>query len=671
MFFNKFYKTICSALSLFILLSSLAVSANLATNFALAQDAAQPSASSSSANFTRRFELKDAANIQIKNPRGRITVTMNGDDESGAMLEAGSFSDAPFDEKDLAINSANNNLTIEIDEPRDASANDFSNQGRAANTSRIDINLRVPKRSRIELETTSGAVDVTGDFASVEVRTTTGTISADVPLEDLRYDFQWTASRPRLYSAVDFDEPRERAAGRFEIKGRLGEKAKKHKKKSNPNDKQIDSRDDVELNETSSTPNGTNDASSNESRPNEPHAESANEDSSSDAKDKNKLKKESRTVRLNLTTERGVVIFGVDPASVPVDLHERQLTEAARVILRTGNAELIERVRRIAPKLVDEYAGTLVAYKGNAPVLTNARRTVTGETSERTMRLTASVTDERGRALRNLTADDFTITEAGAERVITNVVAGDAPFNLVLLLDVSGSVEERLEFIRRAALAFVSTIRPQDRVAIVIFRDDVQIISNFTTDHSALRTRINTIRAGGATALYDALAYTLLETLRPFQNKPDERTAVVVLSDGDDNRSFLSFNDVNRIVRETGVSVYPLYIPSGLIPANATSFTTANSSAPDIDPTRNRYLTLTTRAAEEGRQLAQATGGFFYPISRLSDLQTAYDEVVAQLRNSYTITYTSNARASSRARLQVRNQATAQVRAGQPVAVTP
>ena len=96
-----------------------------------------------------------------------------------------------------------------------------------------------------------------------------------------------------------------------------------------------------------------------------------------------------------------------------------------------------------------------------------------------------------------------------------------------------------------------------------------------------------------------------------------------------------------RRLIESGALVYPLYIPSGLIPE-------ASVPKPEvtIDPLRTRYLTLTTRADEEGKKLAQASGGVYYPIHRLEDLQRAYDDVVVQLRTAYTITYASNARSS-------------------------
>jgi hypothetical protein len=73
-----------------------------------------------------------------------------------------------------------------------------------------------------------------------------------------------------------------------------------------------------------------------------------------------------------------------------------------------------------------------------------------------------------------------------------------------------------------------------------------------------------------------------------------------------------------------------------------------------VDPMRSRYLTITTRAAEEGAKLAQVSGGVFYSIRRIDDLQKAYDDIVVQMRTAYTITYNSNANSSSQRRVQVR-----------------
>jgi VWFA-related protein len=278
------------------------------------------------------------------------------------------------------------------------------------------------------------------------------------------------------------------------------------------------------------------------------------------------------------------------------------------------------------------------------------------------MRLNASVTDRQGRAISGLKPSDFTVIEDGQERRVTAVEPTNAPFNLVLLLDVSGSVEERIDFIRKAARNFLSTVSAQDRISIISFRDDIQVISDFTTDRRLLSQRLEDIDAGGATALYDALAYTLVEQLKQLRG---ERTAIVIMSDGDDNRSFVPFGAVLEATIESGALVYPLYIPSMLIPESSVP-----APQTTVDPLRTRYLTLTTRATEEGQQLAKVSGGVYYPITRLDELQRAYDDVVAQLRMSYKITYASESSGVRERRVRVRaNREGASVRLSPPVNV--
>src|SRR5205807_4192696 len=111
------------------------------------------------------------------------------------------------------------------------------------------------------------------------------------------------------------------------------------------------------------------------------------------------------------------------------------------------------------------------------------------------------------------------------------------------------------------------------------------------------------------------------------------------------------------------VLIYPLYVPSGLIPESSVA-----KPEVTIDPMRTRYLTLTTRADEDGRKLATGSGGVYYPVHRLEDLQRAYDDVVAQLRTAYTITYASNADGTGHRRIRVRaNREGASVRLSPPV----
>ena len=468
-----------------------------------------------------------------------------------------------------------------------------------ADRDRIDLIVRVPSRSKVKVESDAGAVDIVGNFESAEVSTNTGTIHADVPLEALKFSFMWRASKPRYLSDVELPEVKEKAGGVFTISGKLGEK---------------------------------------------------------------KAAKEER-VELDFLTQRGVVLLNVDPSMAPADLRERPLTEAARAIVRSGDSQLIDSIRKVSPRMFGDYAKTLPPLEKEPSLVT---RTPPGQfvtaLTPFLLRFNASVTDRNGRAIGGMRESDFTVYEDGVERRVTNVVPTKEPFNLVLLLDVSGSVEERIDFIRKAARDFLSTASPQDRIAIISFRDDIQIISDFSTDRQMLSKKLDEIDAGGGTALYDALGYVLADPLKKLRG---ERTAIVVLSDGDDNKSFVPFPAILEAIAESGALIYPLYVPSGLVPETSVP-------RPEItmDPTRTRYLTLTTRAHEEGQKLAAASGGVYYPIRHLGELQRAYDDVVVQLRTAYTITYASNSTPSGHRRVRVRaNREGASVRLSPVVGV--
>ncbi|HYJ45507.1 MAG TPA: VWA domain-containing protein, partial [Pyrinomonadaceae bacterium] len=417
-----------------------------------------------------------------------------------------------------------------------------------AERDRIDITVRVPSRSRVKVLSEAGSVDVVGNFSVAEVRTNTGTIRADVPTDALRLNLLWEASRPRFFGDLELPKVKEKRGGVFEISGTIGDK---------------------------------------------------------------KAKKDDR-VELNLTTERGVMLFNVDPAMVPSDLHERPLTEAVRAIVRGGDSILVDAIRKVSPKYFGDYAKTLPPPKETPSLVPRKQLGVVATSAGgQLMRLNVNVTDLHGRALAGLKTSDFTVFENGQQREVTDVEPANSPFNLVLLLDVSGSVEEHIDFIRKAARNFIKTVSPQDRIAIISFRDDIQVISDFTTDRSLLSERLKDIEAGGPTALYDALGYTLVEQLKQLRG---ERTAVVIMSDGDDNKSFVPFGAILDAVVESGALIYPLYVPSELVREGSVP-------APEktIDPLRTRFLTLTTRAEEEGRKLAEVSGGVYYPITRLDE----------------------------------------------------
>jgi len=557
--------------------------------------------------------------LTIKNRNGRVSVVTSDDEKSTARLQATS-SGAPVQPADVSVSG--NEITVH--ERRD----------------RIDLTVHVPKRARVKVETETGMVDVIGDFEVADVLTNTGTIHADVPLDALKFKFLWQSSRPRFLSDVELPPIKEGRAGAFSISGALGPDAKRKKEKKKP----------------APGPDETNDGPDNKA--------AANETANKPDDNAEKPPEKQELVQLNFTTQRGVILLNVDPAMAPNDLRERPLTEAARAIVRSGDGPLTDAIRKVSPRMFGDFARTLPPPR-NEPSLVKLGPPgeIATSVAPQLMRVNASVTDRNGRAIPGMRGPDFAVFEDGSERKIVDVTPATEPFNLVLLLDVSGSVEERIDFIRKAARDFLSTVSPQDRISIISFRDDIKVISGFSTDRGLLSQKLDEIDAGGATALYDALAYTLVDTLKPLRG---ERTAVVILSDGDDNKSFIPFPAILEATIESGALIYPLYLPSGLIPEGSVPRPSIT-----VDPMRTRYLTITTRAAEEGQKLATVSGGVFYPIKRLEDLQKAYDEVVAQMRTAYTITYASGTDGKGHRRIRVRaNRDGASVRLSPVVATT-
>jgi VWFA-related protein len=519
--------------------------------------------------FKSELEAPEKVSLVVKNLDGRVSVVASEEQQKKVTIDAHSTGSAVAPE-DVKVETKGSTIQIDV-RPR-------------GEKDRIDIVVTIPTRSKVEVEGQAGAVDVIGSVESATVRTDTGTIHADVPLEAVKFNFVWEASKPRYMSDVELPPIKEKAGGVYKLSGRLGEKD---------------------------------------------------------------IKKEDGLVALDFRTQRGVVLLNIDPERAPADLRERPLTEAARAIVRGGDPSLVVAIRKLSPKMFGDYAKTLPPPEKEPSLLQRGStpgRIVTA-VAPQLMRFNASVTDRNGRAIGGMRESDFTVWENGIERRVTSVAPANEPFNLVLLLDVSGSIEERMDFIRKAARDFLRTTSPQDKISIISFRDDIQVISDFSRDREMLSRKLDEIDAGGGTALYDALGYVLSEQVKRLRG---ERTAIVVMSDGDDNKSFLPFPAILEALGESGALVYPLYVPSGLVP---------ESSVPKpeitIDPLRTRYLTLTTRADEEGRKLAAASGGMYYPIRRLEDLQKAYDEVVAQLRSAYTITYASNS-ASASPRVRVR-----------------
>ena len=279
---------------------------------------------------------------------------------------------------------------------------------------------------------------------------------------------------------------------------------------------------------------------------------------------------------------------------------------------------------------------------GNAkrPAGTPASETENAEISEgdvirvdsQLVTLNVSVVDRgTNRGLMGLGQSDFKLFEDGQEQRIVQFESSAAPFDMVLLIDLSGSTREVVKLIRAAALRFVDAARPSDRIAVITFAGEARIVSELTADRELLRQRIETIdTARGDTKLYDATNFAMNEVMKRSKNL--RRTAIVLMSDGLDGTipgisgqqgSKQSYGETLRNIQEFDGVLYTLWL---------------NTEYEAMSP-----LDTQPEAFDMGhdrmKEMADAGGGIFYEVERLTDLAGAYEQVVADLGTVYSLAY--------------------------------
>jgi Ca-activated chloride channel homolog len=235
--------------------------------------------------------------------------------------------------------------------------------------------------------------------------------------------------------------------------------------------------------------------------------------------------------------------------------------------------------------------------------------------------LNVTVTDQKQHYLTDLESQDFSIFEDGAKQEITYFNRTTLPIALSLLLDTSASMESRLTTAQDAAIGFAKKLRPQDLAQVVDFDTRVEILQNFTTDVAALETAIRGTTAGGSTSMYNAL-YISLKELVKIQAKSDEdvrRRAVVLLSDGEDTSSLVTYEEVLDLAKRSATTIYAIGLQS-----------------------REGSISKGFREAEFVlRQLAQETGGRAFFPQRAEDLSGIYGEIANELASQYVLGYAS------------------------------
>jgi VWFA-related protein len=225
---------------------------------------------------------------------------------------------------------------------------------------------------------------------------------------------------------------------------------------------------------------------------------------------------------------------------------------------------------------------------------------------------------------------DFIVLEDGKAQDIAFFAAADAPFDLVLLLDLSGSNSKKLKMIRNSAKRFIDSARPVDRIALVSFTDRPSLYSSFTLDRKKLKKCIDEMdEAIGGTNFWDSLKYVLDDMVG--QRSGDRRSAIVVMTDGIDNAlpgvpgpgSDITFEALLQNIRNSESIIFPIYLD------------TEEENVKHFHVPRAAYA----MAREQLGQIALSCGTTMYRANKLEDLEQVYGQVIRDLSTVYSIGY--------------------------------
>jgi VWFA-related protein len=245
--------------------------------------------------------------------------------------------------------------------------------------------------------------------------------------------------------------------------------------------------------------------------------------------------------------------------------------------------------------------------------------------------LNASVVERStGRVITGLKQEDFKLEEDGVEQKIVHFETVNAPFDLLLLIDLSGSTAKVTDIIRAATARFVSATRPQDRVAIVAFSGTTSLVSPFTSNKSALTAAISSMQSPyGDTKLYDAINYAL--DYIDKESVSTRRKALIVMSDGLDSNlpnvtgtgSTLPYKTIYNRAQEFDGMIYSIWMNTEYV---------AHSPL-DIQP---ETFDL---AYDQLYDLSEAGSGLFYEAEKLEDLAGIYEKVISDLGTVYSLSF--------------------------------
>lgn len=587
-------------------------------------------------NFVN-LALPASGEVRVENQRGGVKLEVWGEEYLAvAILSGGAL--IPSDSKSpLRLERAESLLTITV--PRVAARPKTSRRATrravaarpssSLNSSAINLVVRVPAAARVQIITSGGAVEARGTPARLEVQTVAGDITLSVPPSA---DADVMART--LDGAIKVGAGLGAGAGqtvRERFAARLGKGARLVRLSTVRGRIEL-AADGEELQGRSAAAGSPGVVAS------APPRAGASEPL-------------RQIVPPALRPREGTPPQRIDDAPAPrLDVQPREASRRPPVLVGANDAGA-----RQSPQV-----NAKPTPPPGAPVEVDEDEVLTVDTSVVTLNF--SVVDRKsGRGVVGLSGADFKIFEDGREQQITHFEAANAPFDLLLLIDLSGSTARVTDLIRASAQRFVDAVRPNDRVGVVAFAAATQVVSPLTSDKESLRSRLRGMGAPqGDTKLYDAANFAL-EYLSA--NSPKQRRrAVVLLSDGLDSAlpnvqgegSALSYQELRRRVEEFDGLFYTIQPDNYEEP----------QSPLDVQP--GTY----DLAGDRMEELATTAGGLFYDVGKLEDLADIYGRVVEDLGTVYSLSYlpTNKARDGSfravRVRLPRRPEAIARGRSG-------
>lgn len=223
-----------------------------------------------------------------------------------------------------------------------------------------------------------------------------------------------------------------------------------------------------------------------------------------------------------------------------------------------------------------------------------------------------TVTDPMDRLVTGLEKSNFEILDDNKLQTITSFSTQDAPVSIGIIFDMSGSMADKILRARDSILEFMKTSNPKDQYFVIAFNDRPELIEDFTSSTEKIEERLANVKAGHRTALLDAI-YFGLEKMRDAEYP---RKALLVVSDGGDNRSRYTENEVRALVRESDVQIYSIGI--------------FDPDAPTIEERLGPLLL---------NDISSETGGRLFKVDDVSEMGDIATKISEELRNEYVLGY--------------------------------